>query len=83
MVSAGEEVVLMKYPVVLEPSEEGFAVSVLGLPGCRPQGVIRRKALTHTADAIRGNLEVVAELKRGKAVRKAAAQATPKSQNSR
>jgi predicted RNase H-like HicB family nuclease len=27
----------MNYKVILEPSEEGFAVSVPGLPGCHSQ----------------------------------------------
>jgi len=51
----------MKYKVVLQQSEEGFAVSVPGLPGCHSQGVTEQEALTNIADAIRGYLEVVDE----------------------
>lgn len=54
----------MKYKVLLEPSEEGIAVSVPGLPGCHSQGATEAEALENIADAIRGYLEVVAELAR-------------------
>ena len=59
----------MKYCVVLEPSEEGFAVSVPGLPGCHSQGLTEQEALANISDAIREYLDVVAELNRGKIVR--------------
>ena len=52
----------MKYTVRLEESEEGFAVSVPGLPGCHSQGATRAEALENIADAIREYLEVVREL---------------------
>jgi len=42
----------MKYQVVLEQSEEGFAVSVPGLSGCHSQGLTEQKALENIADAI-------------------------------
>jgi predicted RNase H-like HicB family nuclease len=51
----------MKYKVVLEETDEGFAVSVPGLPGCHSQGATEHEALASIADAIRGYLEVVAE----------------------
>lgn len=54
----------MKYTVVLEESEEGFAVSVPGLPGCHSQGTTETEALANIADAIREYLEVVQELAR-------------------
>ena len=54
----------MKYVVRLEESDEGFAVSVPGLPGCLSQGATREEALENIADAIREYLEVVRELAR-------------------
>ena len=59
----------MKYKVVLEESEGGFAASVPGLPGCHSQGATEREAMESIADAIREYLEVVAELSRDKVVR--------------
>jgi predicted RNase H-like HicB family nuclease len=56
----------MKYTVVLEESDEGFAVSVLGLPGCHSQGTTEAEALANIADAIREYLEVIQELARTK-----------------
>jgi predicted RNase H-like HicB family nuclease len=52
----------MKYDVLIEESEEGFAVSVPGLPGCHSQGATREEALENIADAIREYLDVVREL---------------------
>lgn len=52
----------MKYRVVVEESDEGFAVSVPGLPGCHSQGATEGEALANIADAIREYLEVVEEL---------------------
>ena len=52
----------MKYTVLIEESDEGFAVSVPGLPGCHSQGDTEAEALTNIADAIREYLEVVHEL---------------------
>jgi predicted RNase H-like HicB family nuclease len=43
----------MRYKVVLEESDEGFAVSVPGLPGCHSQGATEQEALENIADAIR------------------------------
>lgn len=54
----------MKYKVVQERSEEGFAVRVPGLPGCHSQGDTEVEALENIADAIREYLDVVAELGR-------------------
>jgi predicted RNase H-like HicB family nuclease len=59
----------MRYKVLLEPSDEGFAASVPGLPGCHSQGATEEEALTNIADAIREYLEVVSELTRGQTVR--------------
>jgi predicted RNase H-like HicB family nuclease len=43
----------MKYKIVLEESEEGFAVSAPGLPGCHSQGATEEEALENIKDAIR------------------------------
>jgi predicted RNase H-like HicB family nuclease len=52
----------MKYTVLIEESDEGFAVSVPGLPGCHSQGDTEPEALENITDAIREYLEVVQEL---------------------
>ncbi len=52
----------MKYTVKIEESDEGFAVSVPGLPGCHSQGDTEAEALANIADAIREYLDVVQEL---------------------
>jgi predicted RNase H-like HicB family nuclease len=59
----------MRYKVILEPSDEGFAVSVLGLPGCHSQGADEKEALENIRDALREYLEVVGELSGGQLVR--------------
>lgn len=59
----------MNYKVILEQSEEGFAVSVPGLPGCHSQGATESEALANISDAIREYLSVVDELIEGKQVR--------------
>lgn len=55
----------MKFKVALYPSEEGFSVSVPGLPGCWSQGETEAEALQNIQDAIREYLEVAVELARG------------------
>lgn len=52
----------MKYTVLIEESDEGFAVSVPGLPGCHSQGESEAEALANITVAIREYLEVVDEL---------------------
>jgi predicted RNase H-like HicB family nuclease len=59
----------MLYQVVLEETEEGFAASVPGLPGCLTQGATEQEALENATDAIREYLEVVTDLSQGKNVR--------------
>lgn len=59
----------MQYTVVLEPSEEGYAVSVPGLPGCHSQGNTEQEALKNISDAVYEYLEVVRELTNHKMVR--------------
>lgn len=61
----------MRYNVILIESEEGFAASVPGLPGCHSQGETESEALGNIADAIReylaGTLQL-ADLKAGRLV---------------
>lgn len=59
----------MIYKVVLRQSEEGFSVSVPGLPGCWSQGATEQEALENVRDAIQEYLSVVAEQVRGEEVR--------------
>ena len=52
----------MKYKVALHESDEGYSVSVPGLPGCWSQGATEAEALANIQDAIREYLEVAFEL---------------------
>jgi predicted RNase H-like HicB family nuclease len=52
----------MKYKVVLKKSDEGFAVSCPGLPGCWSQGDTEREALANIQHAIREYFAVRDEL---------------------
>lgn len=49
----------MKYKVALHKSEEGFAVSVPGLPGCWSQGRTEVEALDNIRNAIEDYLAAV------------------------
>ena len=51
----------MKFKIALYPSEEGFAVSVLSLPGCWSQGETEVEAVANITDAIREYLEAEIE----------------------
>jgi predicted RNase H-like HicB family nuclease len=62
----------MTYTVVIEESDEGFAVSVPGLPGCHSEGATSAEALANIRDAIREYLDVVQELARVPGKRQAA-----------
>ena len=42
----------MKYRIALEKSEEGYSVSVPGLPGCWSQGDTEAEAIENIRDAI-------------------------------
>jgi predicted RNase H-like HicB family nuclease len=42
----------MKYKIALRKSEEGFSVSVPGLPGCWSQGSTEEEAIQNIQDAI-------------------------------
>ena len=59
----------MKYKVVLHLSEEGYAVSCPGLPGCWSQGETEEEAMINIKDAIEAYLSVVDEQIRGLQVR--------------
>ena len=52
----------MIYKVALRRSDEGYSVTVPGLPGCCSQGATEEEALENIADAIREYLEVAQEL---------------------
>jgi predicted RNase H-like HicB family nuclease len=49
----------MKYKIALYKSDEGYSVSVPGLPGCWSQGATEAEALDNIKDAIREYLMVV------------------------
>lgn len=51
----------MKYKIALHKSDEGFGVSVPGLPGCWSQGATEAEALDNIKDAICDYLSVVEE----------------------
>lgn len=59
----------MKYKVALIPSDEGFSVSVPGLPGCWSQGATEQEALANIEDAIREYLEVAQQQLQGAEIR--------------
>lgn len=59
----------MKYRIALHKSEEGFSVSVPGLPGCWSQGSTEQEALENIRDAIRDYLSVVNEQLTGADIR--------------
>lgn len=59
----------MKYKIALRESEEGFSVSVPGLPGCWSQGATEQEALQNIQDAIKEYLATVEDLLEGATVR--------------
>ena len=59
----------MKYKIALQQSEEGFSVSVPGLPGCWSQGATEQEAIENIKDAIREFLAVVEEQLHGENIR--------------
>lgn len=59
----------MVYKIALHQGEEGFSVSVPGLPGCWSQGTTEDEALGNARDAIREYLDVRDDLLRGSDVR--------------
>jgi predicted RNase H-like HicB family nuclease len=59
----------MRYRIALHQSDEGYSVSVPGLPGCWSQGSSEQEAVDNIKDAIREYLSVVDEQLRGEDVR--------------
>ena len=59
----------MRYKIALHEPEEGFSVSVPGLPGCWSQGETEEEALRNIQDAIQEYLAAVDELLQGATVR--------------
>ena len=59
----------MKYKIALERSDEGFSVSVPGLPGCWSQGATEIDALANIRAAIAEYLAVRDDLLRGAEIR--------------
>ena len=59
----------MKYKIALRESEEGFSVSVPGLPGCWSQGTTEEEAIQNIRDAIQEYLAARDELLEGTVVR--------------
>lgn len=51
----------MRYRIALHKSEEGFSVSVPGLPGCWSQGDTEAEAIENIKAAIQDYLAVVDE----------------------
>ena len=49
----------MKYKIALHETEEGFSVSVPGLPGCWSQGASEEEALENIQDAIKEHLSAL------------------------
>ena len=63
----------MKYKIALHQTDEGYSVSVPGLPGCWSQGATEQEALENIGDAIREYLAARDDLLKGDTVREAAA----------
>jgi predicted RNase H-like HicB family nuclease len=59
----------MRYKIALLETDEGFSVSVPGLPGCWSQGATEEEALENIQDAIRGYLATRDALLEGAVVR--------------
>jgi predicted RNase H-like HicB family nuclease len=59
----------MQYKVALHRSDEGYAASVPGLPGCWSQGASEAEALENIRLAIVEYLSVIDEQLRGEDVR--------------
>ena len=59
----------MKYKIAFRETDEGYSVSVPGLPGCWSQGATEEEALRNIQDAIREYLAARDELLEGTVVR--------------
>jgi predicted RNase H-like HicB family nuclease len=60
---------LMKYKIALQKTEEGYSVSVPGLPGCWSQGATEEEAIANIHDAIHDYLAAREDLLRDAIVR--------------
>ena len=63
------QVALMIYKIALQKSDEGYAASVPGLPGCWSQGETEQEALENVRVAIQEYIEVANELLDGAELR--------------
>ena len=59
----------MKYKIALFKTDEGYSVSVPGLPGCWSQGATEKEALENIEDAIHAYLATRDALLEGAVVR--------------
>ena len=59
----------MKYKIALQQSEEGYSVSVPGLPGCWSQGASEEEALQNIQAAIQEYLAARDDLLKNATVR--------------
>jgi predicted RNase H-like HicB family nuclease len=59
----------MRYKIALLKTDEGYSVSVPGLPGCWSQGATEEEALETIQDAIQGYLAARDALLEGAVVR--------------
>ena len=59
----------MRYRIAAHHSDEGYSVSVPGLPGCWSQGATDDESVDNIMDAIREYLAVVEEQLRGEEIR--------------
>ncbi|MEX2525737.1 MAG: type II toxin-antitoxin system HicB family antitoxin [Gammaproteobacteria bacterium] len=59
----------MKYKIALKKTDEGYSVSVPGLPGCWSQGTTEAEALDNARDAISSYLAVANEMLEGAEIR--------------
>jgi predicted RNase H-like HicB family nuclease len=59
----------MRYRIAVHESDEGFSVSVPGLPGCWSEGASEAEAIENIKEAIREYLSVVDEQLRGEEIR--------------
>ncbi len=59
----------MRYKIALVKTDEGYSVSVPGLPGCWSQGNTEEEALENIQDAIQAYLAARDELLEGAVVR--------------
>lgn len=59
----------MKYRIALRLTDEGYSVSLPGLPGCWSQGATEKEAIQNIQNAIQESLAARDELREGAQVR--------------